>query len=69
MTAPIEAPTMVRVVRGGEIPAEEMAALTAVLLARAAATARDGAPPFAVVPLWERPAPTTPYRSPQSWRN
>ncbi|WP_028801924.1 acyl-CoA carboxylase epsilon subunit [Streptomyces sp. 142MFCol3.1] len=63
-TATETAAPLVRVVRGGALPAEELAALTAVLLARAAPAA-DEAPPAPVVPLWDRPAP---YRSPQSWR-
>jgi hypothetical protein len=67
-TATEAAPPLVRVVKGGEIPAEELAALTAVLLARAA-TATKESKPATVVPLWERPLPTTRYRSPLSWRN
>ncbi|WP_168218186.1 acyl-CoA carboxylase subunit epsilon [Streptomyces lasalocidi] len=63
---------LVRVVRGGALPAEELAALTAVLLSRAAALTA-GEPqeePVNVVPLWEGPgARTTPYRSPVSWRD
>ncbi|MFI0965101.1 acyl-CoA carboxylase subunit epsilon [Streptomyces sp. NPDC021080] len=56
---------LVRVIRGGDILPEELAALTAVLLTRAAAAPDDpGTGP--VVPLWDRP---TPYRSPASWRN
>ncbi|GGN92696.1 hypothetical protein GCM10011579_090810 [Streptomyces albiflavescens] len=67
-TATEAAPPLVRVVKGGEIPAEELAALTAVLLARAA-TATEESTPTTVVPLWDRPVRTTPYRSPLSWRN
>ncbi|MFI1002061.1 acyl-CoA carboxylase subunit epsilon [Streptomyces galbus] len=63
---------LVRVVRGGALPVEELAALTAVLLSRAAAlTAAEPRPePVTVVPLWEGPgARSTPYRSPVSWRD
>ncbi|WNM31303.1 acyl-CoA carboxylase subunit epsilon [Streptomyces sp. Li-HN-5-11] len=62
---------VVRVVRGGELPAEELAALTAVLLSRAAAAPSDGPEPAmtSVVPLWERPGARASYRSPVSWRD
>lgn len=61
---------LVRVVRGGEPPAEELAALTAVLLTHVAARADGGQPeePASVVPLWEQRGPGTGYRSPVSWR-
>ncbi|MHB9854590.1 acyl-CoA carboxylase epsilon subunit [Streptomyces sp. Tue6028] len=67
-TATETAAPLVRVVRGGALPAEELAALTAVLLARATPAADEAPPAQAapVVPLWDRPAP---YRSPQSWRS
>ncbi|MFF6994928.1 acyl-CoA carboxylase epsilon subunit [Streptomyces sp. NPDC008313] len=75
MTTAAQAPPLVRVVRGGDIADDELAALTAVLLSRAAAapprpdTAPDTAPgEVSVVPLWERPAAGVPYRSPLSWR-
>ncbi|MEU6275191.1 acyl-CoA carboxylase subunit epsilon [Streptomyces populi] len=59
------APPLVRVIRGGDLLPEELAALTAVLLTRAAAAPDDpGTGP--VLPLWDRP---TPYRSPVSWHN
>ncbi|MEU5096983.1 acyl-CoA carboxylase subunit epsilon [Streptomyces sp. NPDC020996] len=61
MTTPL-----VRVVRGGELGAEELAALTAVLLSRAAAAHHDEHETVQVVPLWERAAV---YRSPVSWRD
>ncbi|MEU5256520.1 acyl-CoA carboxylase subunit epsilon [Streptomyces longwoodensis] len=61
---------LVRVVRGGALPAEELAALTAVLLSRAAALTAGEPEPVTVVPLWEGPgARSTPYRSPVSWRD
>ncbi|MER6633717.1 acyl-CoA carboxylase subunit epsilon [Streptomyces sp. NPDC000987] len=59
MTAPL-----VRVVRGGELGAEELAALTAVLLSRAAAARHHEHETVQVLPLWERA-----YRSPVSWRD
>ncbi|MEU6145020.1 acyl-CoA carboxylase epsilon subunit [Streptomyces sp. NPDC047081] len=64
---------LVRILRGGQPAPDELAALTAVLLARAAtveaeAEAEDEES-VRVVPLWERPAPAAPYRSPVSWRN
>ncbi|WP_217166243.1 acyl-CoA carboxylase epsilon subunit [Streptomyces sp. AC512_CC834] len=79
MTTAAQAPPLVRVVRGGDIADEELAALTAVLLSRATATpphpdtTPDPAPDIApretsVVPLWDRPAAGMPYRSPLSWR-
>ncbi|MFF1450240.1 acyl-CoA carboxylase epsilon subunit [Streptomyces sp. NPDC058274] len=68
MTTAAEELPVVRVVRGGELPEEGLAALTAVLLARAAAVAAE-AESVDVVPLWERPTPVVPYRSPHSWRN
>ncbi|MFI1568559.1 acyl-CoA carboxylase subunit epsilon [Streptomyces sp. NPDC020490] len=63
MTTPL-----VRVVRGGELGAEELAALTAVLLSRAAAAQdhQEEEEEIRVVPLWER---TAVYRSPVSWRD
>ncbi|MFF8971217.1 acyl-CoA carboxylase epsilon subunit [Streptomyces sp. NPDC014995] len=73
--AAVEERPLVRVVRGGELPAEQLAALTAVLLSRAAAaTATQGEQqpqprPVTVVPLWERPGARTAYRSPLSWRD
>ncbi|MFD4528625.1 acyl-CoA carboxylase epsilon subunit [Streptomyces sp. NPDC058470] len=70
MTAATEAPTLVRVIRGGDIPDAELAALTAVLLARAAAQTADAArDEVSVMPLWERPGHRSPYRSPLSWRS
>ncbi|MHC3468755.1 acyl-CoA carboxylase epsilon subunit [Streptomyces sp. 7R007] len=73
MTTPttVTSEPLVRVVRGGELAADELAALTAVLLSRAAAAPEEGEAEetVRVVPLWERPAPSVPYRSPVSWRN
>lgn len=74
MTTASPAQPLVRVVKGGDVPDEELAALTAVLLSRAAAAGPlDGDEPgtesVSVVPLWERPGPQTSYRSPVSWRN
>ncbi|MFC8520941.1 acyl-CoA carboxylase epsilon subunit [Streptomyces sp. NPDC057257] len=67
---------LVRIIRGGEPDPDELAALTAVLLARAATVEAEGRgdeeEPVRVVPLWERPgpaAPALPYRSPLSWRD
>jgi hypothetical protein len=68
MTTATEAtPPLVRVVKGGDIRAEELAALTAVLLARAATTTEESTP-TTVVPLWERPLLSASYRSPLSGR-
>ncbi|MGI5459278.1 acyl-CoA carboxylase epsilon subunit [Streptomyces sp. CA-249302] len=74
-----ETQPLVRILRGGEPAPDELAALTAVLLARAATTAEAEEAIAAdeeevrVVPLWERTgpaaAPALPYRSPVSWRN
>ncbi|MGW7608708.1 acyl-CoA carboxylase epsilon subunit [Streptomyces sp. NPDC054766] len=64
-TATEAASPLVRVVKGGDVLPEELAALTAVLLARAT-TAGDEPRTTSVVPLWDRPAS---YRSPVSWRN
>ncbi|MEV0524322.1 acyl-CoA carboxylase subunit epsilon [Streptomyces sp. NPDC050439] len=74
MTTATPAQPLVRVVKGGSVLDEELAALTAVLLSRAAAAGpQDGdetaAESVSVVPLWERPGPQSPYRSPLSWRN
>ncbi|MGW0905823.1 acyl-CoA carboxylase subunit epsilon [Streptomyces sp. NPDC002853] len=74
MTTATPAQPLVRVVKGGSVLDEELAALTAVLLSRAAAAdpQDDGEPAaesVSVVPLWERPGPRTSYRSPVSWRN
>ncbi|MFC7267019.1 acyl-CoA carboxylase subunit epsilon [Streptomyces lutosisoli] len=67
-TATEPAKPLVRVIKGGDLPTEDLAALTAVLLSRATRTTTE-AKPKTVIPLWERPAPTAPYRSPHSWRN
>ncbi|WP_330308507.1 MULTISPECIES: acyl-CoA carboxylase subunit epsilon [unclassified Streptomyces] len=69
-TATEPAKPLVRVIKGGDLPTEDLAALTAVLLTRATPTTTEAeAKPETVIPLWERPAPTAPYRSPHSWRN
>jgi hypothetical protein len=74
MTTGTRAQALVRVVKGGDILDEELAALTAVLLSRAGAAEQQdgeepGTEPVSVVPLWERPGPQAPYRSPISWRD
>ncbi|MEV8038109.1 acyl-CoA carboxylase epsilon subunit [Streptomyces sp. NPDC086182] len=65
-TATEEASPLVRVVKGGDVLPEELAALTAVLLARATTAGDEPRTTTSVVPLWDRPAS---YRSPVSWRN
>ncbi|MGW1282003.1 acyl-CoA carboxylase epsilon subunit [Streptomyces tsukubensis] len=70
-TVPADAtdPSLLRVERG-ECAPEELAAVTALLLARAA-----GAPPAGSGGLrcssarWHRPGPTSGFRAPHSWRH
>ncbi|EWC62987.1 hypothetical protein UO65_1697 [Actinokineospora spheciospongiae] len=64
-TTPTGAP-LLRVVRGHPDP-EELAALTAVLVAAAAATTPEPPPP-APAPRWARPDRATGFRGPRSWR-
>ncbi|WP_327433152.1 acyl-CoA carboxylase subunit epsilon [Streptomyces sp. NBC_01236] len=69
-TATEPAQPLVRVIKGGDLPTEDLAALTAVLLSRTTPTTTEAeSKPKTVLPLWERPAPPAPYRSPHSWRN
>ncbi|MFF3556032.1 acyl-CoA carboxylase epsilon subunit [Streptomyces tsukubensis] len=62
-------PSLLRVEKG-ECAPEELAAVTALLLARAA-----GAPPAGSGGLrcssarWHRPGPTSGFRAPHSWRH
>jgi len=67
-TATEPAQPLVRVIKGGDLPTEDLAALTAVLLSRTTPITTEPKP-TAVIPLWKRPGPTAPYRSPHSWRN
>ncbi|MGY6024460.1 acyl-CoA carboxylase subunit epsilon [Streptomyces spinosirectus] len=66
MITVVEEQPVVRVERG-RIAEDELAALVAVLLTRAAGTDRARAV-IPVVPLWNRPERNAPYRSPASWR-
>ncbi len=62
--------TVVRVVKG-RLADEELAALTAVLLARAAATPGDGSKlgVARAQARWQRPERRPDYRSPVSWHS
>ncbi|MFD7707384.1 acyl-CoA carboxylase epsilon subunit [Streptomyces sp. NPDC059786] len=65
--ATAEAP-VVRVLRGGELAEDELAALTAVLLARTT-TPPEAPRDTQVIPLWRRPPAQDTYRPPHSWRD
>ncbi|MFG2683772.1 acyl-CoA carboxylase subunit epsilon [Streptomyces sp. NPDC048392] len=62
--------TVLRVLRGRPTPAE-IAALTSVLLARAAALAVPSPGPRRTRPTagWRRPERTAPHRDPRSWHS
>ncbi|MEY9965836.1 hypothetical protein ABIA33_003886 [Streptacidiphilus sp. MAP12-16] len=70
MTTVIEPSTdpLVRVVKG-QLADEELAALTAVLLARAAAEARPAKGHGQPQARWQRPERHGNYRSPVSWHS
>lgn len=67
---PISADPVVRVVKG-KLADEELAALTAVLLARAAGTPGHGAKlgTGRMQARWQRPERRPDYRSPVSWHS
>ncbi|MFJ9568717.1 acyl-CoA carboxylase subunit epsilon [Streptomyces bacillaris] len=59
-------------VERGDPDAEELAALTAVLLSRAAAAGADpddGPPRHRAAARWRRPERATAYGAPRSWRS
>ena len=60
--------TVVRVERGTADP-EELAAITAILLARAAATPATGLAAPRTTAAWRRLERQTGYRPPHSWQN
>jgi len=66
MTTAVEQP-LVRVVRG-QLADDELAALTAVLLSRAAAPAAEPETTDAMSPNWQRLERSGGYRAPHSWR-